>query len=321
MSERQLISVVVPVYNDEEVIEAFYERTTGVLNGLDGFAYQLVFVDDGSADRSVEVLKRLAAKDSAVKVVVLSRNFGHQIAVTAGIDVADGDLVVLIDSDLQDPPELIVEFIKKWREGYDVVYGVRTKREGETWFKRASAALFYRVLARITNVGIPEDVGDYRMMTRRFVEELKRLGERDRFVRGLVSWIGFKQAGVEYERGARQAGETGYTLRKLYRFAKDGITSFSTLPLRLVMYAGFAASALAFLYLLSVFIQKWAGVAEVRGWPTMMIAILFLGGIQLISLGVIGEYIGRIFNEVKGRPIYVVKEVISDEKEDDASKS
>lgn len=321
MSERQLISVVVPVYNDEEVIEAFYERAADVLKGIDGFDYQLVFVDDGSGDRSPELLKGLAARDSAVKVVVLSRNFGHGTAVTAGIDVSDGDLVVLIDSDLQDPPELIVEFLKKWREGYDVVYGVRTKREGETWFKRATASLFYRVLSRMSAVEIPEDVGDYRMMTRRFVNELQRLGERDRFVRGLVSWVGFEQIGVPYERDARYAGESKYTLRKLFRFARDGITSFSTMPLRMVMYAGFAASALAFLYMLSVFIQKWAGVAEVRGWPTMMIAILFLGGIQLISLGVIGEYIGRIFNEVKGRPIYVVKEVVSDKTEGDASDS
>ena len=310
MSDQQLISVIVPVYNEEAVLEAFYERATAVLNGIDGFDHELVFVDDGSADGSVEILKGFVGKDPAVKVVKFSRNFGHQVAVTAGLDLADGDLAVLIDADLQDPPELITDFIKKWREGYDVVYAVRTEREGETWFKRITAAGFYRLLGWMTNIEIPADVGDYRLMTRRFVDQLKRLGERDRFVRGLVSWVGFKQAGVPYKRDARFAGDSKYPLSKMLRFAKDGISSFSTLPLRLVTWSGYAASGLAFLYLISVFVQKAMGIT-IQGWPTMMVAILFLGGVQLISLGFIGEYIGRIFNEVKGRPIYIVEEIIS----------
>lgn len=310
MADRQLISVVVPVYNEEEVIRAFSERASTVLKELDGFDYELVFVDDGSRDRSVEILKEIMADDSGVKIVKFSRNFGHQVAVTAGIDLAAGDLVVLIDADLQDPPELIADMIKKWREGHDVVYAVRTEREGETWFKRVTAAGFYRLLGRMTNIEIPADVGDYRLMTRRFVDQFKKLGERDRFVRGLVSWVGFSQAGVPYKRDARYAGETKYPLRKMLRFAKDGITSFSTLPLRLVTWSGYAASALAFLYLISVFIQKAMGIT-VQGWPTVMVAILFLGGVQLISLGFIGEYVGRIFNEVKGRPIYIVEQVLT----------
>ncbi|MEM7010453.1 MAG: glycosyltransferase family 2 protein [Verrucomicrobiota bacterium] len=310
MADRQLISVVVPVYNEEAVIEAFYERAAAVLKGLEGFEYELVFIDDGSRDRSVEILKGIMSRDAGVKIVKFSRNFGHQVAVTAGIDLALGDLVVLIDADLQDPPELIADMIKKWREGHDVVYAVRTEREGETWFKRTTAAGFYRLLGRMTNIEIPADVGDYRLMTRRFVDQFKKLGERDRFVRGLVSWVGFSQAGVPYKRDARYAGESKYPLRKMLRFAKDGITSFSTLPLRLVTWSGYAASALAFLYLISVFIQKAVGIT-VQGWPTVMVAILFLGGVQLISLGFIGEYVGRIFNEVKGRPIYIVEQVLT----------
>ena len=315
---NQLISVVAPVYNEEGLIEVFWQRVSAVLKNLDGFDYELLMIDDGSSDGTLDILQSLVERDSSVKVVKFSRNFGHQVAVTAGIDMADGDVVVVIDSDLQDPPELIEEFIRRWREGFDVVYGVRTEREGETWFKRATAAAFYRVLRRMTNVDIPQDVGDFRLMSRRFITQLRRLGERDRFVRGLVSWTGFPQVGVPYKRDKRYAGTTKYPFTKMLVLAKDGIISFSTAPLRLVTWAGYASSMLAFLYLASVFVQKAFGITP-RGWPSMIIAILFLGGVQLISLGVIGEYIGRIFYEVKRRPLYVVEDTFSQKtpREDD----
>lgn len=308
MSDPRLISLVVPAYNEIEVIDTFYERATSALGGIAGYDYEIIFIDDGSADGTYERLKELADEDSHLAIIKFSRNFGHQIAITAGIDEAKGDAVVVIDADLQDPPEVVADFVKKYEEGFDVVYGVREVREGESKAKRATAAAFYRVMERLTTIKIPVDVGDFRLMSRRATEHFKRMREKDRFVRGLVSWIGFKQTGVLYNRDARFAGETKYPWKKMFKFALDGITSFSFMPLRLATWFGYAASGLAFLYLASVFWQYAMGIT-VRGFATIMVAILFLGGVQLICLGIIGEYIGRIFNEIKPRPIYIIENI------------
>jgi dolichol-phosphate mannosyltransferase len=308
-SGKRLVSVVVPVYNEAEVISVFYERATQALSRIQGFDYEILFVDDGSRDTSYQLLAGFAANDPRLRVLKFSRNFGHQIAITAGIDHARGDCVVIIDADLQDPPEVIPAMIDRWREGFDVVYGVRAEREGEGAMKLFTASAFYRILSRLTNIQIPADVGDFRLMSRRATDQLKLLREKDRFVRGLVSWIGFKQTGLTYSRDKRYAGETKYPYRKMIKFAFDGITSFSTVPLKLATWSGYAASLLAFLYLLSVFVQKLLG-HTVEGWATIMVAVLFLGGVQLVCLGILGEYLGRIFNEVKPRPMYVVEEIL-----------
>lgn len=306
--QKMLISVVVPVFNEIDVIDLCYERLTGVMQPLEEYNYELIFVDDGSRDESHQRLVSFQARDPKLKVVKLSRNFGHQIAVSAGVDIARGDAIVIIDADLQDPPELIPDMIAKWQEGYDVVYGVRKRREGESRFKLITAAAFYRLLRRFTNIEIPVDVGDFRLMSARVAQQLRKLREKDRFVRGLVSWIGFRQVGIPYEREERYAGETKYPLSKMMKFALDGITSFSSMPLKLASWLGYLASFLAFLYLLSVFVQKLMGYT-VEGWATIMVALLFLGGVQLICLGIIGEYIGRIFNETKPRPMYIVESI------------
>lgn len=311
LNEKALVSIVVPVFNESQVIGAFYERATGVFGQLKDCDYELLFVDDGSSDDSYEQLARYAGEDAHVRLLKLSRNFGHQIAITAGIDHARGDCVVVIDADLQDPPEVVPAMIGKWREGFDVVYGVREERDGETTMKLLTASAFYRVLGRVAKIEIPENVGDFRLMSRRAVDQLKRLREKDRFVRGLVSWIGFSQTGVTYARDPRYAGETKYPYRKMFKFAFDGITSFSTMPLKLATVMGYGASALAFAYLASVFVQKLLGYT-VDGWATIMVAVLFLGGVQLICLGILGEYLGRVFNEVKARPMYIVEESVGD---------
>ncbi len=308
--DRPLLSLVVPVYNESEVLGTFYERATGTLGALADLDYELIFVDDGSRDDSYRQLTELAHRDPHVRVLKFSRNFGHQIAITAGIDHAQGDCVVVIDSDLQDPPEVIPQLIDAWRRGFDVVYGVRAERDGERAMKLLTASAFYRLLNRLTSLQIPADVGDFRLMSRRAVDELKQLREKDRFVRGLVSWIGFNQTGVAYHRDKRFAGETKYPYRKMIKFAFDGITSFSTVPLKLATWFGYGASVVAFLYLASVFVQWRLGIT-VEGWATIMVALLFLGGVQLICLGILGEYLGRIFNEVKRRPMYVIEEALA----------
>lgn len=307
MAETPLVSVVVPVYNESEVLPLFYARATDALSSLSGFDYELIFVNDGSVDDTQDQLQDLAAEDPRVRVIKFSRNFGHQIAISAGIDHAAGDCVVVIDADLQDPPEVIEEMTRKWREGYDVVYGVRKQRKGESRMKLVTAAAYYRLLSRLVNIEIPVDVGDFRLMSRRATDELKKLREKDRFVRGLVSWIGFRQTGVKYERDSRYAGDTKYPYRKMIQFALDGVTSFSTLPLRLATWLGYLASLFAFVYLAYVFLQRAFGYT-VQGWATTMVGMLFLGGVQLICLGIIGEYLGRIFNEIKPRPMYVIEE-------------
>jgi len=299
---------VTPVFNEVEVIELFYDRVRKAMEALDSITCELIFVDDGSTDGSYQKLIALGNSHADIKVIKFSRNFGHQIAITAGIDLAKGDAVVVIDADLQDPPELIQEFVVKWQEGYDVVYGVRARRDGESKIKLLTAAAFYRLLNRIVKLDIPVDVGDFRLMSRRVVEYLKELKEKDRFVRGLVSWIGFKQTGVQYSRDKRFAGETKFPYRKMLKFALDGITSFSDVPLKLATWLGYLTSLLALLYACSVFVQKALGYT-VQGWATIMVAMLFLGGVQLISLGIIGQYVGRIFNECKQRPLYVIDEI------------
>lgn len=309
MLERGIVSVVVPVFNEEENVRPFYDRMTAAADDMGGLELELLFVDDGSRDRSLERLTALADEDPRVRVLKLSRNFGHQLAITAGLDRARGDCVVVIDADLQDPPEVVPRMVEKWREGFDVVYGVRKRRQGEGVVKLATAAFFYRMLRRLTRVEIPVDVGDFRLVSRRAADLLRGMREQDRFVRGLVSWIGLRQTGVEYTREARYAGSTKYPFRKMLRFALDGITSFSTVPLRLATWLGYAASLFAFVYLGSVFVQKWLGYT-VDGWATIMVAMLFLGGTQLICLGIMGEYLGRIFTEIKGRPLYIVESEI-----------
>ena len=308
MNSHSLLSVVVPVFNETEVIDVFYERAKQAISSLERMSYEMIFVDDGSRDDSYLKLISIADSDPNVKIIKFSRNFGHQMAITAGIDKALGDAVVVIDADLQDPPEVIKGFVQKWKDGYDVVYGVREKREGETKIKLLTANLFYRILKALTNVAIPVDVGDFRLMSRPVVDQLKGIRERDRFIRGLVSWVGFKQAGVSYLRDKRYAGITKFPFRKMLRFALDGLTSFSSIPLKLASWLGYFTSLLAFLYLCSVFVQKVLGMT-VEGWATIMVATLFIGGVQLICLGILGEYIGRIFNESKQRPLYIIEEI------------
>ncbi len=300
--------MVVPAYNEEAVISETHRRLSAVLAALE-LDYEIIYVNDGSRDRTAEILQGLAAGDSHVRVLGFSRNFGHQVAVTAGIQHADGDAVVLIDADLQDPPELIAEFVKKWQEGCDVVYAVRRSRAGETWFKKITARAFYRILQSLIDIDIPLDTGDFRLMSRRVVESLNAMPERHRFVRGLVAWVGFKQVGIEYERLERFAGETKYPLKKMVRFALDGITAFSFKPLQLASVLGMYAALIGFVGIMASILVKLFGVT-VQGWSSMMVVVLFLGGVQLVILGIMGEYLGRIYNEVRGRPLYLLQERI-----------
>jgi len=312
MRKHKLLSIVVPVFDETAVIDAFYARLKHVMDSLVPLSYEIFFVDDGSRDDTYDKLVGLAAKDKNIRVIKFSRNFGHQAAITAGIDIAIGHAVVVIDSDLQDPPEVIKDFIGKWEQGYDVVYGIRKKRKGESRLKLITANLFYRLLRTLIKIDIPSDAGDFRLMNKRVVEHFKRFKENDRFVRGLTSWLGFNQTGVFYDRDERYAGETKYPYRKMIKFALDGITSFSSIPLKLASWLGYLTSIFAFLYVCIVFIQKILGFT-VQGWATIMVGMLFLGGVQLICLGIIGEYIGRIFSETKRRPLYVVDHIYSAE--------
>jgi polyisoprenyl-phosphate glycosyltransferase len=308
-----ILSIVVPLFNEQDNVAPLIERVVAIAEGLDGKpSYEIVLVNDGSKDRTLERLRAEAAHRPHLVLVNLSRNFGHQLAASAGMDIASGDAVVLMDGDLQDPPELIATFIEKWREGYDVVYAVRRKRKGESAFKLLTARIFYRTIKRLTKVSIPVDTGDFRLMSRRVVEALKRSPERHRFLRGMVSWVGYNQIGVEYDRDERHSGSTKYPLPKMLRFAIDGITSFSDVPLRFASYLGFLSSAVAFVYALIVIAFKVFSLhppGYTPGWASTIVAVLFLGGVQLISLGILGEYIGRIYDEVKGRPLYLISEI------------
>jgi glycosyltransferase involved in cell wall biosynthesis len=307
MTEAPTISIIAPIYNEAANIPELYRRIKEVLDPT-GEPWEIVMVDDGSTDGSTDLIREYQTQDPRVVPVIFARNFGHQIAVTAGLDYARGDAVVIIDADLQDPPEVILEMIERWREGYEVVYAVRTEREGETWFKEFTASLFYRLIYRITDVDIPLDTGDFRLLDRKVVDVMGQMRERHRFLRGMSVWVGFKQTGVEYKRAARHAGETKYPLKKMLKFATDAITSFSYFPLQLAMYIGFISAGISILVIPIVIIMRLAGSQAFFGQASALIAVLFLGGVQLISLGILGEYIGRIYDEVKGRPLYIVSE-------------
>lgn len=306
---RPVVSIIAPVFNEEPILHELYRRLRETMDGI-GEPWELVFINDGSRDASYAIMTELHAQDERVRVVNFSRNFGHQIAITAGADYAQGDAVVIIDADLQDPPSLIADMVAKWREGYEVVYAVRAKRQGETWFKLFTAHFFYRLIRGITGVNIPVDTGDFRLLDRKAVEALKSMREHHRFMRGMSAWVGYRQTGIEYVRAERFAGETKYPLKKMIRFALDGITSFSYLPLQLATYAGFIIAAISVLGILITIALRLSGSQAFYGQATTLVMVLFLGGIQLISLGIIGEYLGRIYDEVKKRPLYIVSEAL-----------
>lgn len=300
------LSIVAPVYDEEILLPEFYRRVVAAIEPLN-VSFEIILVNDGSHDHSGQIMDQLHAQDARVKVVHFSRNFGHQIAITAGTDHATGKCVAVIDSDLQDPPEVIADMYTQWLNGYQVIYGVRSEREGETAFKRATASVFYRLIRRITNINLPLDTGDFRLMDARVIAAMKSMREHHRFMRGLSVWVGFKQTGVPYRRDARKAGITKYPLRKMVRFALDAITSFSYLPLQLATYSGFAIAGFSVIAIIVAIVLRITGSA-IAGQATTLVSVLFLGGIQLIFLGIMGEYLGRIYDEVKRRPLYIVAE-------------
>lgn len=307
--QRPALSLIIPVYNEEAILVELDRRLKGFLREMDE-TWEVVFVDDGSQDRTAAMLNELAEAEPRYKVISFSRNFGHQVAITAGMDRAEGDAVVIMDADLQDPPQVVAEMIQKWREGYDVVYGQRSVRHGESIFKRWTAAAFYRLLRMLLPIEIPLDTGDFRLMSRRVVLSMRALREQHRFVRAMVSWVGFKQTAVQYERPERFAGETKYPLRKMMRFAIDGITSFSIVPLRLATWLGLFSGVVA------IAISGWALYAAIAGrtvpgWATIMIVVALAASAQLIMTGILGEYVGRIYEEVKRRPLYVVADTVN----------
>ena len=311
---KPIVSIVAPIFNEAESIHEYYRRVREVLESS-GEDWELVMVDDGSTDGSTRMVKELASQDLRVRPVIFARNFGHQLAVTAGLDYARGKAVVIMDTDLQDPPEVIPDLLTKWREGFEVVFAIRSEREGESWFKLATASLFYRLIYRITDVDIPMDTGDFRLLDRKVVDVLKRMRERHRFLRGMSVWVGFKQTGVKYRRAARFAGKTKYPFRKMFKFAWDAVTSFSYLPLQIATYLGFISAGLSILAIPVVVVMRLAGSQAFLGQATTLIAVLFLGGVQLISLGILGEYIGRLYDEAKGRPLYIVSEAPAEDKD------
>ncbi len=299
-------SIIAPIYNELENLPELYRRVSTVMDGNDE-PWELILVDDGSTDGSTEKIMNLAEDDNRVRPVIFARNFGHQIAITAGWDYARGQAIVIIDADLQDPPEIIPELAKKWKEGYEVVYAVRAEREGDTWFKKLTASFFYRLIYLITDVKIPVDTGDFRLMDRKVVDVLKQMRERHRFPRGMSAWVGFRQLGVPYKRAARYSGVTKYPIQKMLKLAVNAITSFSYFPLQVATFFGFVSAGLAILAIPVVIYLRVAGIPQFTGQATTLIAVLFLGGVQLISLGILGEYIGRLYDEAKGRPLYIVR--------------
>lgn len=307
MNEKPQFSIIVPIYNEACCLHELYRRIAEVMDKSGG-SWELVLINDGSLDESPEIIRELATRDPRVRPVIFARNFGHQIAVTAGLDYSRGDAVVIIDADLQDPPEVILDLIEKWRAGYEVVYAVRAEREGETFFKKLTASLFYRIIYRITDVKIPMDTGDFRLMDRKVVNVLNTMREHHRFLRGMAAWVGFRQTGVYYKRAARFAGETKYPLRKMLKLALTAITGFSYLPLQMATFLGFVSAGLAILAIPVVAILRAVYAQAFFGQASTLIAVLFFGGVQLICLGILGEYIGRIYDETKGRPLYIVSE-------------
>ena len=300
-------SVIVPVYNEKESLPVLYERMVSVMDQT-GEPWELILVDDGSFDGSSQIMRELSQKDPRVRVIFFARNFGHQIAVTAGMDHALGDAAIVIDADLQDPPEVILELIEKWKEGYEVVYAVRTGREGESWFKKETASIFYRLIYKITDVKIPLDAGDFRLLDRKVLDVMNSMREKHRFLRGMSAWVGYKQIGVPYQRAPRYAGKTKYPLKKMILLAWNAITGFSYVPLQIAMVIGFIVAFISILLIIVVIILRING-NELVGQATTLISTLFLGGVQLICLGIIGEYLGRIYDEVKNRPLYIAAEI------------
>ncbi|MCG7406855.1 glycosyltransferase family 2 protein [Paenibacillus sp. ACRRX] len=304
------LSIVIPAYFEEEVIEQCYVQLKAVAEQT-SYGYELIFINDGSKDRTMEILLQIAKQDNTVKIIDFARNFGHQAAVSAGINRACGDAIVIIDADLQDPPEVIHQMLSKWEEGYDIVYGKRKRREGETWFKLLTAKYFYKFLHYMSDVDIPRDTGDFRLIDRKVAYVFNRMSEKNRFIRGMISWVGFKQSYVEYDRHERFAGVTKYPFKKMIKFASDGIVSFSSKPLRYIMKMGFFAVLLAFVVLVYSVCAKILGFPTEAGWTSIMVAITLFSGVQLLSLGIIGEYIARIYDESKDRPLYIVQEEVN----------
>ncbi|MDR3555744.1 MAG: glycosyltransferase family 2 protein [Syntrophobacteraceae bacterium] len=304
-----ILSVVVPVYNEEAVVEICYKRTSAALSSIEA-KHEIIFIDDGSSDSTVSKVRSLHQLDSRVKLICLSRNFGKEIAVSAGLDFASGEAVIVLDADLQDPPELIPEMVAKWREGYDTVYGKRANREGESHLKKLTAKVFYRVMAQMSHINIPEDTGDFRLLSRRTIEALKLVREQHRFMKGLFSWVGFRQTGLVYNREPRIAGRTKWNYFKLFNFAVEGITSFSHVPIRIASYCGLFTSILALLYAVFLILRTLIFGRDVAGYASLMVAILFFSGLQLLFLGVLGEYLGRTFDEAKRRPLYLIQDIV-----------
>ena len=309
------LSVIIPIYNEEGNILKLHERLTAVLNTMQS-DYELVFVNDGSRDRSMDLIRELAGKYSDIRYIDFSRNFGHQVAVSAGLDYCRGRYAVIIDADLQDPPELIRDMYAKAKEGYEVVYARRRSRAGESFLKKYTARRFYRLLSSITSIDIPLDTGDFRIISRSIIDVLKHMPEQQKFLRGQISWAGFRQTFIEYDRNERHAGQTGYTYKKMFRFALDGITSFSNLPLKFATILGFIVSFFTFLFALWALYSRFVLKSYVQGWTSLMLVILFIGGVQLICIGIIGEYISRLSSNVRNRPLYIVREtnVVPDSK-------
>ena len=298
-------SIIAPVYNEEETLTEFYNRVLSVMDSLDGLS-ELLLIDDGSTDASLDLMRGFQQQTSLVRVISFSRNFGHQVAITAGIDYAIGDAVIVIDADLQDPPEVIPELVAQWQEGFELVLAVRSMRKGESWFKRTTASFFYRLINKLTDLHIPKDSGDFRLMDRKVVEALREVREQHRFMRGLSVWVGFKHTQVEYERNERFAGISKYPLKRMLNFATDGITSFSHVPLQLAMSMGFIFAGIALLGIPAIITLRFSGSREFFGQATTLVSVLLLGGVQLICLGIVGEYLGRIYNEVRRRPLYLI---------------
>lgn len=314
MTDQPTFSIIAPVYNEEPIIHELHRRVSQVMDGI-GEPWELIIVDDGSRDRSLEVAMEVHAKDPRVHIVSFARNFGHQLAVTAGLDYAQGDAVIVIDADLQDPPELIPKMIEKWREGYQVVYAVRSERRGESWFKLLTARLFYRIIYRITDVDIPLDTGDFRLMDRSAVGAMNRMREHRRFIRGMASWVGFKQTGVEYVREERYAGETKYPLKKMVRFAMDAITGFSYFPLQVAIYISLILAIIALLAIPVVALLRLAGQYVLQGQATTLVVLLLMSSFQLFFLFLLGQYVSRMYDEVRDRPLYLVAQAIGFDEE------
>ncbi|MGQ3380000.1 glycosyltransferase family 2 protein [Priestia endophytica] len=302
------ISIIIPAYNEEDVLEQLYEKLTFVIEAIPNYDFELLFINDGSKDRTLEIIKEMRETDDRISYVDLSRNFGKEIGMMAGFDYAKGDAVIIIDADLQDPPELIPEMIKYWEQGYDDVFAKRRSRAGETWMKKWTAKTFYRVLQKITKIPVQENTGDFRLLDRRCIDALRTLRETQRYTKGMFSWIGYHKKEILFDRNPRAAGETKWNYKKLMDLAIEGITSFTTAPLRLSTYFGFTISLCAFIYMIFIIVKTLVVGEMVQGYPSLMTVMLFLGGIQLISLGIIGEYLGKIFTETKRRPLYFVDE-------------